>query len=105
MSFLKKQMNLIALFVGVLVIAILAIVNFTSGEEFTFANSLWALVPPLVAIGLALITKEAYSSLFIGIVVGALMATKFDLPKTMDTVINDGLIVRDGMEDGRAYEA
>ena len=32
----------------------------------------WALVPPIVAIGLALITKEVYSSLFVGIFVGAL---------------------------------
>ena len=32
----------------------------------------WALVPPLVAIILALITKEVYSSLFVGIVIGGL---------------------------------
>ena len=34
-----------------------------------FVNTFWALVPPIVAIVLALITKETYSSLFIGIVV------------------------------------
>ena len=37
-----------------------------------FVNTFWALVPPIVAIVLALITKETYSSLFIGILVGAL---------------------------------
>ena len=38
-----------------------------------FVNTFWALVPPIVAIVLALITKETYSSLFIGIVVGAVL--------------------------------
>ena len=38
-----------------------------------FIGTFWALVPPLVAIILALITKEAYSSLFIGILVGGLL--------------------------------
>ena len=42
-----------------------------------FVNTFWSLVPPIVAIGLALLTKETYSSLFIGIVVGALLATDF----------------------------
>ena len=36
-------------------------------------GSFWSLVPPLVAIVLALITKEVYSSLFVGILVGALL--------------------------------
>ena len=35
----------------------------------------WALVPPIIAIGLALLTKEVYSSLFIGILVGAVFAS------------------------------
>ena len=37
-----------------------------------FVGTFWALVPPIIAITLALITKEAYSSLFIGVVIGAL---------------------------------
>ena len=40
-----------------------------------FTNTFWALVPPIVAIVLALITKETFSSLFVGIIVGALLAT------------------------------
>ena len=44
-----------------------------------------------VAIGLALLTKETYSSLFIGIVVGALLATDFSPIGALDTIINDGL--------------
>ena len=41
-----------------------------------FYSTLWALLPPVIAIGLALITKEVYSSLFAGIVVGALHERK-----------------------------
>ena len=36
-------------------------------------GSLWSLLPPIVAIGLALITKEVYSSLFIGVVTGGVL--------------------------------
>ena len=44
-----------------------------------FYGTFWALVPPVVAIALALITKEVYSSLFIGILVGALFYSGFGL--------------------------
>ena len=57
-----------------------------------FYSTLWALLPPVIAIGLALITKEVYSSLFAGIVVGALMNANFRPLDTVDTIINDGLI-------------
>ena len=53
----------------------------------------WALVPPLVAIVLALITKEVYSSLFIGIVVGgAFYATSFE--GAMNHIFSEGLIAQ-----------
>ena len=55
-------------------------------------GTFWALLPPIIAIGLALITKEVYSSLFIGIVAGGLMYTNFDFLKTMDAITSDGLI-------------
>ena len=42
------------------------------------AFSFWALVPPIVAIILALITKEVYSSLFVGILLGALFYSNFN---------------------------
>ena len=92
MSAIRKQKSLIALTVAVVVIAMLAIVNIASGEGFSFANSLWAILPPVVAIGLALITKEVYSSLFVGILVGALMASNFSFAGTMDIIVNDALI-------------
>ncbi len=68
----------------------------TTGEEESdagrFVNTIWALLPPVIAIGLALITKEVYSSLFIGILAGALMYNNFNPLKTTDTIINDGMI-------------
>ena len=57
-----------------------------------FYATFWALVPPVVAIGLALITKEVYSSLFIGIVVGGLLASSFRPLDTIDSIVNNGLI-------------
>ena len=62
------------------------------GGEEEVQGSAWALLPPIVAIGLALITKEVYSSLFVGILSGALLYSDFSITGTMDTIINDGLI-------------
>ena len=55
-------------------------------------GSLWALLPPIIAIGLALITKEVFSSLFIGILSGALLYSNFSFTGSLDAIINDGLI-------------
>ena len=52
----------------------------------------WALVPPIVAIVLALITKEVYSSLFVGILVGALFYSGFSFEGTVLHIFNDGFI-------------
>ncbi len=57
-----------------------------------FYATFWALVPPLIAILLALITKEVYSSLFIGILTGALLAAGFSPAGTLDAIISDGFI-------------
>ena len=57
-----------------------------------FAGSWWALLPPLLAIILALITKEVYFSLFAGIVLGGCFASDFSPLKSMDYIIRDGLI-------------
>lgn len=64
-----------------------------------FVNTFWALVPPLVAIGLALITKETYSALFIGIVVGALLLAGFNPIDTVDTLISGSYIPTGGTEE------
>ena len=54
--------------------------------------TIWALFPPLVAIVLALITKEVYSSLFIGILVGGLLYSGFSFEGTITHVFSDGFI-------------
>lgn len=64
----------------------------TCGGEGAVVGSLWALLPPVIAIGLALITKEVYSSLFVGILSGALLYADFSFNGTVDALINDGLI-------------
>ncbi|MBQ7900821.1 MAG: Na+/H+ antiporter NhaC family protein [Clostridia bacterium] len=55
-------------------------------------GTIWALLPPIIAIGLALITKEVYSSLFIGIVVGGLLYSNFNFETTIVHVLSDGFI-------------
>ena len=55
-------------------------------------GTFWALVPPLVAIVLALIIKEAYSALFIGVIIGAMFCANFAPVGTLDIALNDGLI-------------
>ena len=62
------------------------------GGEGEVRASFWALVPPVIAIALALITKEVYSSLFIGILAGAILGSDFVFTGTMDILVNDSLI-------------
>ena len=57
-----------------------------------FYNTLWSLLPPIIAIALALITKEVYSSLFIGILVGGLLYSNFAFETTVLHVFNDGIV-------------
>ena len=57
-----------------------------------FVNTFWSLVPAIIAIALALITKEVYSSLFIGILAGGLMYANFSFTGTMEHVFVDGMI-------------
>ena len=72
------------------VVVVLLIIAATSGKEFT--NTLWALLPPVVAIGLALSTKEVYSSLFIGILIGGLIYSGFAFEGTLVHVFQDGFV-------------
>lgn len=54
--------------------------------------SFWALVPPIVAIVLALITKEVYSSLFVGILIGGIFYSGFEFETTITHVFQDGIV-------------
>ncbi len=57
-----------------------------------FYASVWALLPAITAIALALITKEVYSSLFIGIVTGGLLFSGFSFTGTATHVFQDGIV-------------
>ena len=57
-----------------------------------FHGTFWALVPSVVAIVLALITKEAYSSLFIGVVIGGLFISQGSFPQFLDAVFKNGMV-------------
>ncbi len=57
-----------------------------------FYNTFWSLIPPIIAIALALITKEVYSSLFLGILVGGLLYSSFAFEATILHVFNDGIV-------------
>ncbi len=63
-----------------------------TGNVTSPVGTLWSLFPPVVAIGLALLTKEVYSSLFVGIVMGGLLATGFNPIHTIGAVTSDGFI-------------
>ena len=56
-----------------------------------FYSTAFALLPPVIAIALALITKEVYSSLFIGILVGGLLYSNFSFEDTVLHVFEDGI--------------
>ena len=72
------------------IMAVVILIVSASGNG-NFKGTFWAMVPPLTAIILALITKEVYSSLFIGIVLGAMMAGGCTFFGTVDYVATDGL--------------
>ena len=55
-------------------------------------NTAWALVPSLVAISLALISKEVYSSLFLGMVTGALLNAEFNMVEGLNQLFPDGIM-------------
>lgn len=99
----KNRVNLVALAVTAAVV-VMAMIVVASGVE-TYAT-FWALMPPIVAIGLALITKEVYSSLFVGLLVGSILGSPLmfnddgdvvasagsRITNTVDHIVSDGLI-------------
>ncbi len=69
------------------------------GDEVADSNyysTVMALAPPVIAIVLALITKEVYSSLFIGVLAGALLYSNFNVIGAVDAIVNDGFIANVG---------
>ena len=80
----KKKISMLVLLALVAVLAVYTIMNpadmsDTQGYVSRFHAGFLSLLPPVVAIVLALITKEVYSSLFVGIIKGALLYYDFNL--------------------------
>ena len=93
---MKKKLLLLGTIVLICVMAVVTVLAEETAAAAPAANmfigTFWSLVPPLVAIVLALITREVYSSLFAGIVVGALFYNKFNVVGTVDSIVQEGLI-------------
>ena len=94
-----KRKTILTLVAAVVILAVVIAGAFATANNPVSEDSpsrmfstFWALIPPIVAIALALITKEVYSSLFVGVVLGGLMASNFSFAGTVDAVVNDGLI-------------
>ncbi|AMJ39794.1 Na+/H+ antiporter NhaC family protein [Anaerotignum propionicum] len=89
----KKKPMLNKLIVFMLLIMAMTFTVFAgeaeAGEISHMYATFWSLVPPLVAIILALITKEVYSSLFVGIVVGGLFYSNFNLKQAYLTILTN----------------
>ncbi len=92
-----KKKSILGIIFGIIAVGLIALLSFkvNNGDAEAasrYAGTFMSLVPPIIAIGLALITKEVYSSLFIGIVAGALFATGYKPVAAMDSMLNDGFI-------------
>ena len=91
-KFMKKHLSKIIF--GLLVVAFIVWCALTAPVSEA-VGSLWALLPPIVAIGLALITKEVYSSIFIGIVTGGAIyaaANASGFSGMFTAIVQDGFI-------------
>ena len=91
---MKKIMGL--MIAVALMVMCCPVMAFAAEEAVEYVPSMyatfWGLVPPLVAIVLALITKEVYSSLFIGILVGGLFYSGFSFEGTVNHIFQIGFI-------------
>lgn len=87
---MKRRNKGLMLLVTLLLITLFSTTVFAADEvEYVpkLFGTFWALIPPLVAIVLALITKEVYSSLFIGIVIGGVLYAGGSFEKTLTHVL------------------
>ena len=88
----SRSKTILTKLVAVVILALLVVAAVKCANGASLANTAWSLLPPVIAIVLALITKEAYSALFIGVLVGSLFTCGFVPVTTLDTILNDGLI-------------
>ena len=95
MTDMKKNIKRTAVLSVVLVLMFaITVFGAEQTEEYVPAvyATFWSLVPPVVAIGLALITKEVYSSLFIGVLMGGILYSGFSFEGTITHIFEDGMI-------------
>ena len=85
-----KTLTYLSLVAVVLVLAGLAYA--VVHNHMPVKETAWALTPPVIAIALALITKEVYSSLFLGVLTGAFLNAGFDLVGTLNQVFQEGML-------------
>ena len=90
-KFFNKK-TITVLVAAIVILTALIVLTATGAAKNTGDGTIWALLPPIIAISLALITKEVFSSLFIGILSGAILAADFSPLKTVDTIVGTGLI-------------
>lgn len=91
----KKLLTLLFVLTALFMVFVLpAFAEDTTGETYQSSvyATFWSLLPPIIAIALALITKEVYSSLFIGIASGALLYANFNPLKAFDAMFTEGFI-------------
>ena len=83
-----------------LVVGVLADGGDAAEATSSFYGTAWSLLPPVIAIVLALITKEVYSSLFVGILAGGLLYSNFAFEGTVLHIFNDGIVAVLAQPDG-----
>ena len=90
----KKALWGAAMLLGILLTSSMTVFAADEAAEYVpgMYASFWSLVPPVVAIVLALITKEVYSSLFVGILIGGVFYSGFTFEKTVVHVFQDGIV-------------
>ena len=97
----KRALSLLPLLLILLLIT--TAVAFAEGEADAeapsrFYQTFWSLLPAVIAIGLSLVTKEVYTSLFVGILAGGLLYANFSFEGTLTHIFNDGFVA--SLSDG-----
>ncbi len=90
----KTVGKIIAFLITAIIVALCSVFIKTTDAEATsmYFSTFVAMLPPLVAIALALITKEVYSSLFVGILLGGLFVSNWNPVVALDSLLNEGII-------------
>ena len=87
---MEKKSTKIAYGVALAIVVVALVIAKVSNDGSGFVATGWALFPPVVAIALALISKEVYSSLFLGCLVGSLLLSNFSPWETVVNLVGAG---------------